>query len=413
MTNQASTILSLLFLITLCTCDRAHDHADEDGHAEYSKTVSGGRDDHGHDGDSATGEHSDEGIHLTTEQIDIMDIEFGDFTEMKVNGYLSATGTLGLPPNAHAAVSARAAGFIRNARNYVEGDYVRRGAIIAYLENPEFIEYQRQYLEAVAELIFLRQELARQETLVGADAGVVREVQRLRSQVAAKVANVQGVRQRLEYLGISTEHLTPETITQRITVFAPRSGYITSISLHDGLYVEPSTELMEVIDEEHLHLELDVFERDIAQLERGQRVTYQVPALGGERYAAEIHVIGKEFNTENKTVRVHAHLKGEQPPFVRDLFVEARIWLTDQTVRALPEQAVLWEGKTSYVFAAPAEPSGNKIEFNRLPVKPGATDNGFTAVELLSPLPAGMRIVTEGAYYVYAQGQAGTLEHAH
>ena len=39
-----------------------------------------------------------------------MDIRFGDFSQMKINGYLSATATLGLPPNAYAAVSARAAG---------------------------------------------------------------------------------------------------------------------------------------------------------------------------------------------------------------------------------------------------------------------------------------------------------------
>ncbi len=409
MKNLFLTTLALLLLTFLNSCDRAHEHEEGDGHDHDAQKKEMAADDHdeGHD------DHGDEGIHLTTEQIETMDIKFGDFSQLKVNDYLSATATLGLPPNAYAAVSARAAGFIRNARNYVEGDYVKRGAVIAYLENPEFIEHQRQYLETAAELVFLRQELDRQETLVNADAGILREVQRLRSQVAAKTANVKGIQQRLQYLGIKTDGLTPDNITQRITLFSPRSGYITSISLHDGMYVEPSTQLMEVIDEQHLHLELDVFERDIAKLEKGQRVTYQIPALGNQRYEAEVHVIGKEFNTENKTVRVHAHLNGEQPHFIRDLFAEARIWLTDQTVSALPEAAVLREGEGSYIFIASAQRSGDEVEFEKLMVKPGATDDGYTAVQLLNPLPKGMQIVTNGAYYVYAQGQAGALEHEH
>ena len=126
-----------------------------------------------------------------------------------------------------------------------------------------------------------------------------------------------------------------------------------------------------------------------------------------------MHVIGKEFNTENKTVRVHAHLKGEQPPFIRDLFAEARIWLDDETTPALPEEAIFREGETAYVFAGPEEQRGDEVSFERLRVNPGATDDGYTAVRLIDPLPEGMRIVTQGAYYVYAQGQAGSMKHEH
>lgn len=357
--------------------------------------------------------HEAEGIRLTAAQIENMDIRFGEVTERKINDYLSATATLGLPPNAYAAVSGRATGFIRNVRNYVEGDYVKRGAVLAYLENPEFIDHQQRYLEVTAELTFLQQELERQETLVAADAGILKTVQRLRSEVAAKLATRAGLRQRLEYLGIRTAGLNPDNIIDRITLSAPRSGYITTIAMHEGLYVDPSTELMEIIDEDHLHLELEVFERDIAKVREGQRVSYLIPALGSETYAAEIHVIGKEFNTENKTVRVHAHLRGEQPPFVQGRFAEARIWLDDQTVPAVPEAAIVREDEFSYVYVARAAREGNEVAFERIQVNPGTTDEGYTAVRFPEPLPEGMRIVTQGAYFVSSQAQAGQLEHTH
>lgn len=400
-------VVALLLLTFFSTCGPARNEASAvapAGETSLDDAYAEGEDEHGEE---------EKGVHLTTAQIKNMDIRLGDLSERKVNDYLTATGTLGLPPNGYAAVSARASGFVRNVRGYVEGDYVRRGAVLGYLENPEFIDHQQRYLELAAELVYLQQELDRQEALLAADAGILKDVQRLRSELASKTATLSGVKQRLEYLGIRTDRLTPETILERITLFAPRSGYITTISMHDGIYVEPSTELMELIDEDHLHLELDVFERDVARLEKGQRVSYRIPALGTTSYEAEIHVIGKEFNEENKTVRVHAHLKGDQPPFVQGRFAEARIWLNDETVQVLPEEAVLRDGESSYVFIAPAEQIGDEVNFERLPVNPGVTDNGYTAVRLIDPLPAGMKIVTEGAYFVYAQSQSGALEHGH
>lgn len=419
-----SALPALLLILLLSTCDRgstepverAQQHEEGDGHDHDAPATEKMVDDkHGDDEhEDHDGEHEEEeGVHLTKIQMETMDIGFGDFTNLKINDFVSATGTLDLPPNGYADVSARATGFVRNSRNYVEGDYVKKGATLGYLENPEFIDHQQRYLELSAELTYLREDLDRQETLLAADAGILKNVQRLRSEVAAKTAQSAGTRQQLEYLGIRTANLTTDNITNRITLFAPRSGYITTIAMHDGMYVEPATKLMELIDEKHFHLELDVFERDVAKISKGQELTYTVPSLGSKRYTAEVHVIGKEFNEENKTVRVHAHPTGEQPPFVRGRFVEARIFLTDQTVRALPEDAVLREGDFSYIFVAPAENNSDEVEFERLRVNPGITDGGFTAVRLIDPLPDGMRIVTQGAYFVYAQSQAGELEHEH
>ncbi len=388
---------ALLLTLLLCTCGPApeNDGPEEEPHPDPHE------------------QQQDAGIHLTAEQVRNMDIRLGDFTDLKLNDYLSATGVLGLPPNAYAAVSTRAAGFVHDVRNYVEGDYVRKGATLGYLENVNFIDQQQYLLEARAELEFLRQELERQEQLVAADAGVLKTVQRLRAEVAAKEATLAGLSQRLEYVGIRAADVTPANIIDRVTLFAPRSGYITTINVHDGMYVEPSTELMELIDEDHLHLELEVFERDVARVEVGQRVSYRIPALGPQQYEAEVHVIGKEFNPKNKTVRVHAHLRGEQPPFVEGRFAEARIWLDDQTVAALPEAAVVREGETSYVYAAPDTTQEDEVTFTRLLVNPGTTDDGFTAVRLIDSLPAGMRIVTQGAYFVYAQSRVGSMEHDH
>lgn len=402
-------VCSVLMILLLVAC--GHDHTEEDGHNHDSETVAHSEEDgHGHEGEE---EHEEGEIHLSKEQVETMNIQFGDFSKIKINDYIKATGTLGLPPNALTSVSAKANGFIQNSKKYVEGSYVKKGALMAYLENPDFIQQQQAYLEVAAELVYDRQELSRQQTLLAAEAGVERNVQKLAAEVAMKTATAKGIAKQLSYLGINVNDLTTENIIQRIPIYAPMSGYITSIKMHNGMYVTPDLELMEIVDENHLHLELDIFEKDIANIKEEQRISYTVPALGNTVYEGEVHIIGKEFNTENKTVRIHGHLEKERPKFIKDLFLEAKIWLTDQTVNALPEGAIIKDGASSYIYITNSQSTEEELKFEAVRVIVGTTDNGFTSVKLIDAIPEGMNIVTEGAYYVYAQSKAGELEHEH
>lgn len=355
----------------------------------------------------------DEGIHLTQTQIETIGLKFGDFTKIKINDFINATGTLDLPPGASASVSAKSSGIIRNNQTYLEGSYIKKGALIAYLENPEFIIKQQKYLEIKAELTFLRQELTRQKSLFNAQAGVQKNVQKMQADVAIKQAQLKGMEKYLNYLGIGVNQLTINNIQQQIPIVAPISGYLTSINIHNGLYVKPAKALLEILDDEHSHLELNVFEKDIAYIQEGQKITYQIPALGVNQYQAQVHLVGKEFDKINKTIRVHGHVEGKRPKFIKDLFVKAKVWLNDQNVTALPENAVIKDGISSFIYVGDPEKSAKEVVFKALQVTTGASQDGYVAVKLVDKIPAGMRIVVKGAYYVQAQAKAGELKHEH
>ncbi len=411
------SILSVAVMLLIFSC--GHEHTEGDGHDHGHEGHNHGvkeeahSEDDGHGHGHGHGEHEEGEIHLTNEQIKTMNIQFGGFSEIKINDFVSATGTLGLPPNALTSVSAKSNGFIKNSNKYVEGSYVKKGVVMAYLENPEFIQHQQKYLEVAAELVYDQQELARQKTLVAANAGVEKNVQRLQSEVNIKTATLKGITKQLAYCGIDVDRLSPDNIVESVPIYAPMSGYITSVKMHNGMYVTPELELMEIVNANHLHLELDIFEKDIANIKADQKISYTVPALGNTVYDGEVHVIGKEFNTENKTVRIHGHLEKKRPKFIKDLFVEAKIWLNDQTVQALPEKAIIKDGASSYIYVANDKSDKEELKFEQLMVIPGTTDKGFTSVKLIDEIPDGMKIVTEGAYYVYAQSKAGELAHEH
>jgi membrane fusion protein, heavy metal efflux system len=400
--NSILSILSITALLLLFSCGGGHTEGDGHNHGDENTGHTEGEE-----------EHVEGEIHLTPEQIKTMNIQFGGVSQIKINDFVSATGTLGLPPNALTSVTAKSRGFIKNSKKYVEGSHVKSGEVMAYLENPDFIQQQREYLETAAELTYLRQELGRQQKLVEASAGVEKNLQKLESEVNMKTATLKGIAKQLAYLGISVSNLSPDNIVERIAIISPATGYVSAINMHNGMFVEPNVVLAELVSDEHLHLELDVFERDIANVKEGQRISYTVPALGTTVYEGEVYVIGKEFNAENKTVRIQGHLNNVRPKFINGLFIEAKIWLNNLTVQAVPEKAIIKDGNESYIFITNAQTEGEEVKFEKLRVVPGVTDKGFTSVKLVDPVPDGMKIVTEGAFFVYAQSKAGELEHEH
>ncbi len=398
--------ITLIFILAFSTIivSCGDEHSKKDRHNNESESA---ENNHSEEGEH----HEEEGLHLTKEQIETIGLEFGEFSNIKVNDFVKTTGTLGLPPNAYASVSAKSEGIIKGVKKFVEGNYIKKGALIAHIENPNFIIKQQEYLEAKAQLKLKKLDLVRQQSLVNSNAGVARNLQSTQAEVAILEAKSVGLSKQLSYLGISTKRLTPNSISQQIALLAPMSGYISNINLHNGMYAQPTVSLMEIISEDHLHLELDVFEKDIANIKIGQKISYAVPALGNTIYDGEVTVIGKEFETKNKTIRIHGHLEGKKPLFLKDLFINAKIWLNNKTAIAIPENAIIKDGKNSFVYVAKVTKDANETEFNRIRVISGVTNNEFTAVKVLDEIPEGMKIVIKGAYYVYAQSQAGELEH--
>jgi membrane fusion protein, heavy metal efflux system len=403
------SILTLFMVIVFSSC--GHEHTEGDGHNHGAEETTHSEKD-GHD-DGPEEEGHEEGIHLTKEQAKTIGLEFGDLSSIKVNDFVKATGSLGLPPNAHSSVSAKADGIIKSSRKFVEGNYIKKGAVIAYLENPDFIVTQQEYLEAKAQLHLKRLDAKRQKTLVESNAGVTKNLQNAQAEVAVWVAKTKGLAKQLSFLGISASRLTPNNIRQQIAIVSPMSGYISKIDFHNGMYAQSSVSLMDIISAQHLHLELDVFEKDIANIKEGQKISYTVPALGQTIYYGRVDVIGKEFNSTSKTVRVHGHLDGIKPNFLKDLFLNAKIFLNNVETTALPEDAIIKDGESNFIYVARREKEAKEIQFEKINVLPGSTDNGYTAVELIDTIPDGMQIVTKGAYYVYAQSKAGELEHEH
>ena len=86
-------------------------------------------------------------VKLQLKQLDVMNIETGSIKQLDLGATLKVNGQLELPPQKMASVSALLGGRVQNVA-VIEGDYVKKGQVIAQLDNPDFINMQREYLSA-------------------------------------------------------------------------------------------------------------------------------------------------------------------------------------------------------------------------------------------------------------------------
>lgn len=389
-------ILSILFLVACGNADN-QEHEGEDGHAHEQ---AGGHEAH------------EETIELTETQMKTIGLELGDFSNIKITDFVKANGILDLPPSSTATVHALQEGFIAHLNEYIIGSYIKKGAVLATLQHPNYVEQQQRFLEITYELEWLELEVQRQKVLSDANGNALKTYQKAQSDLKIKKTQRDGLAQQLKYLGVNMNELKSGTITPTIRIVAPISGYIAEAHAHQGMFVKPEMELFQIIDNDHIHLELDIFERDLAKIKKGQEISFTLPALGDKEYQADVHLISKSFNNENKTVRVHGHIKGQSPQLIRGLYADAKVWLNDATVKALPEAAIMrGEGK-AFIYIKYYQ-KGKTTTFKQIPVSLGEKDKGMIEVELLEDIRDDAEIVMKGAFYLYAELHAGEHEHAH
>lgn len=436
-------VFALAFSLFSCG-DSGSVAEDEHGHGEEAH---GGHEEGGH-------EEGEEGvIELSKVQLANAGIQFGSLDSLNISGFVKANGNLDLPPQNIAAVSAPMDGFVKKA-NYLVGDYVEKGSVLAVLEHMDYIKLQEEYLNVVNNLEFLEQDFERQRQLDSAQVSSKKQFQAAGTALKSAQARKQALEKQLQYMGLSPQRVAQGEITATISIRAPFSGYITQLNVHNGSFAESSQELYELVDTDHMHLELNVFEQDVKKIKIGQPIRFEVPGASQESYKGEVFLVGKSFDPENKTVKVHGHIEGEHENFIRGLYVEARIFTGGQKVLALPEEAITEEEGMSYIFirtedahghagevkhaaaGAHAQEEGHKEEehehgheeaheehaeaeeihgtsFKRVQVVTGGKDQGFVQIKEMPNLPADAQIVTQGAYYLFSEMKKGEGGHHH
>ncbi|MCW3467276.1 efflux RND transporter periplasmic adaptor subunit [Chitinophaga nivalis] len=325
-------------------------------------------------------------VQLTPEQFKNGGIAVGTVTQQDMHTVLKVNGVVDVPPQNIVSVSIPMGGYLKGMQ-LLPGMEVKKGQVLAVMEDQQYIQLQQDYLVAASRLRFLEADYARQRELNETKTNSDKVFQQVKSEYESQQVMLRSLAEKLRLINISPERLTPQHITRSIGVPAPISGYVTKVNVNTGRYVSPTEVLFELINPADLHLSLTVFEKDVAGLAPGQKVTCYANA--GEKYTATIHLITRSLDN-NRAAEVHCHFEKYDKRLLPGMFMNGEIALDNAQVMAVPDDALVkWENK-SFVFVAKTADT-----FVMTPVETGTNYNGYT--EIKTNL-SGKQLVTKQAY---------------
>ena len=336
-------------------------------------------------------------IELTTEQFDAMKMEWGKLETDKFSEEITVQGAVRVPVESMQDVTTYYGGYVSGIE-LLEGQSVRKGEVLFYLENPEFILLQQDYLEAKSQLNYLKSEYDRQKTLFGEKIASQKSYLKAEADYQTTRARSESLKRQLGMLRINADELQPESIRSKIAIYAPIAGFVTEINTVPGAYLQPTDVPVRLISRAHLHIELIVFEKDATAIKKGQAVEVRIPELSSEIFIAEVFMVGQSIN-EARQINVHADLKDESKEslLVPGMFVEGKIQKDPQEAIAVPQTAVIESEGKMYVLVLRAKKESG-FELEKIEVETGRIGDGKIQLLPNSKLSDADQILVKGGF---------------
>ncbi len=339
-----------------------------------------------------------EGIRISAVQFDQSNMKLGKMQDKSFPMTVEATGVIDVPPENKAMISSYMDGYVKQTPLLV-GDKVKKGQFLLSLENPEYVEMQQQYLDAMEQMRYLKTEYERQKSLFDEKFTSEKNYLRAESEYKRNLARYNGLRKKLEMLNLDPGAIENGNISSVIRLYAPITGSITEMNANNGMYVSAADELMKIIDPEHLHIELDVFEKDILKLEKGQEIRFRIPEAQSDTLDGEVYLVGTSISDTKRTVKVHGHFKEEEEKnhLATGMFVQAEIITDNTNEMALPDNTIVSLDETNYVLVLDSS-SEKEYIFSRREVIPGDNQNGFTIIKNSEDFAEDSQFLVRGAF---------------
>ena len=237
---------------------------------------------------------------------------------------VSFNGTLIIPPQNFASVTMLMGGIIRST-NLLPGSYVKKGTLLATLDNLDFISLQQTFLESQAQTEYLKSEYNRQLVLSKEEVASVKKLEQSKADYLSMKSKMEAAAAQLSLLGISTQSLLKNGITPALEIKAPVNGYIGKVKVNVGKYLNEGDILCEIINKQETLLRLTTYEKDLKDIRLGAKVWFRVNGMGTKTFEAKLISIGQEVDETSRSLEVFAKVISEDPTFRPGMYVTAQI----------------------------------------------------------------------------------------
>lgn len=284
-----------------------------------------------------------------------------------------APGTLNEDERLTSVVSLRSEAFVESVANVTTGSRVAKGEPLMRIYSPEIAAAGAQYLSIVGETTI---------------------------QPSGRKA-LEGARQRLENLGVSSEVVAEIERTRKvpltITWTAPRNGTIVERNVSDGMRALPGEALFRIVDHSLLWVLADVTERDLAHIAEGQTATIRARGFPGRVFTGKVDRIYPRLVNESRTARIRIELANPDGILRPAMYADVEFASgSANPVLSVPDNAVIDTGNRQIVILDRSDG-----QFEPREVETGIHANGF--VEIRDGLQNGDRVVVSANFLIDAE----------
>ena len=355
-------------------------------------------------------------IELTDAQLKQTEIVIGKVVKRKIGHEISVNGMIDVPPQGNISVTVPYGGFLKYTA-MLPGTRLKKGQIIATVENPEFIEFQRDYLEALANNEYLKADFERQQTLNNEEVTSTKVFQKAKSSYLTNKANIQALESKLRLIGINPSSVKNGKISSVVNVYSPINGIVRDVYINTGKYFNPQDVLMDITDASDLHVELKVYEDDIPLIRMGQRIRFRLANAPNKWMEAEVFLIGNNVR-EDRSITIHGHLKEKNEDLLPGMFVNANIEVEALELYTVPEEAIVRFDSKHYIFKSLGKRKENEQtmnDFEMIEISKGNEEEGFVAIFLENKEQdiAKVEVVLKDAFTLLAKAKNSEEEGGH
>ncbi len=339
-------------------------------------------------------------VSLTQQQLKALNIEVTTMGKRDFHGVVEANGHLRVPPQHMASVTAIVGANVSSIKVFL-GDKVKKGQVLATLSHPRLLQLQSTFLNDWNRMEYMRKEYQRQKKLYKALVGSGKDFQKVSADYFTLKGELKNLESQLRLLHLDPEKIKQGYLYEKVPVVSPIEGYVNKIDVNMGQYVEPQKTMFKVVNNDRIHADLLIFEKDVYKVKTGQKVRFSVASHPVKMLTATIYAVGKSFEQNPKAVHVHASFKHKGNGLIPGMYITGRISTDNDFSYALPDGAVVKEGGKNYIFSAQKEKEG--MRFTPVEVVIGQTEDRWDEIKLLSPLKPGTLFALNGAYYLISE----------
>lgn len=328
---------------------------------------------------------------LTGKQVISLGIKSSELTRSLMGMSIFANGMIDVPPQNKSYISVPFGGYIRDIK-VLDGMRVSKGDVLLVVEHPEIIQLQQDYLEVQGNMEFLKAEMDRQKQLLDKEAGSAKNFQQAKSNWQVAQAKLSGLSIKLEMANVNVAALKNGNIQREQKIRSPFAGVVTKVNTNVGTFADPKDNLLEVIDLQHAHAELTVYEKYLKMLKLNQLVDLTF-VDSDEKTTAKIFLIGREIS-QDRTFKVHCHFDNLPKEIVPGSYLKAEINTDEMEHIVVPTEAIVNFGGKDMIYVTTDNRHFIPVEIEVL-----STQGEKSAIQAINEMDfINRKYVSKGAY---------------